>query len=94
MTAKIISIAQAKGGVGQSTICANLSVTLSQSAKVMMIDCDPPQQIFVFRFLLNFSAWWIKASKVSNDQISTEEGASGTITRFDNSIIHLTNEFT
>lgn len=43
MTAKIISIAQAKGGVGKSTICANLAVTLSQSSKVLMIDCDPPQ---------------------------------------------------
>jgi len=43
MTAKIVSIAQAKGGVGKSTLCANLSVTLSQSAKVLMIDCDPPQ---------------------------------------------------
>jgi len=50
MTAKIISIAQAKGGVGKSTICANLSVTLSQSAKVMMIDCDPPQH--------SLSAWF------------------------------------
>jgi len=43
MTAKIVSIAQAKGGVGKSTLCANLSVTLSQSAKVLMVDCDPPQ---------------------------------------------------
>ncbi|MBV1908719.1 MAG: ParA family protein [Kangiellaceae bacterium] len=43
MTAKIVSIAQAKGGVGKSTLCANLSVTLSQTGKVMMIDCDPPQ---------------------------------------------------
>jgi chromosome partitioning protein len=43
MTAKIVSIAQSKGGVGKSTLCANLSVTLSQNAKVLMIDCDPPQ---------------------------------------------------
>ena len=50
MTAKIISIAQAKGGVGKSTICANLSVTLSQSSKVLMIDCDPPQH--------SLSAWF------------------------------------
>jgi len=50
MTAKIVSIAQAKGGVGKSTLCANLSVTLSQTGKVMMIDCDPPQN--------SLSAWY------------------------------------
>ncbi len=50
MAAKIVSIAQAKGGVGKSTLCANLSVTLSQSAKVLMIDCDPPQH--------SLSAWY------------------------------------
>ena len=50
MTAKIVSIAQAKGGVGKSTLCANLSVTLSQSSKVLMIDCDPPQH--------SLSAWY------------------------------------
>ncbi|MGX5174637.1 AAA family ATPase [Aliikangiella sp. IMCC44653] len=50
MTAKIISIAQAKGGVGKSTVCANLAVTFSQSNKVLMIDCDPPQH--------SLSAWF------------------------------------
>ncbi|WP_196137237.1 ParA family protein [Aliikangiella sp. G2MR2-5] len=50
MAAKIISIAQAKGGVGKSTMCANLAVTFSQSDKVMMIDCDPPQN--------SLSAWF------------------------------------
>ena len=43
MTAKIISLAQSKGGVGKSTMCANLAVTFSQSARVLMVDCDPPQ---------------------------------------------------
>ena len=55
MTAKIISVAQAKGGVGKSTICANLAVTFSQSGKVLMIDCDPPQH--------SLSAWF----KVRNE---------------------------
>lgn len=50
MNAKIIGIAQSKGGVGKSTLCANLSVTLSQNAKVLMIDCDPPQH--------SLSAWY------------------------------------
>ncbi len=50
MAAKIIGIAQSKGGVGKSTLCANLSVTLSQNAKVLMIDCDPPQH--------SLSAWY------------------------------------
>ncbi len=50
MAAKIVSVAQAKGGVGKSTLCANLSVTLSQSSKVLMIDCDPPQH--------SLSAWY------------------------------------
>jgi len=50
MTAKIIGIAQSKGGVGKSTLCANLSVTLCQNAKVLMIDCDPPQH--------SLSAWY------------------------------------
>ncbi|MET1254120.1 AAA family ATPase [Aliikangiella maris] len=50
MTAKVISIAQAKGGVGKSTMCANLAVTFSQSSKVLMIDCDPPQN--------SLSAWF------------------------------------
>ncbi|TQV75207.1 ParA family protein [Aliikangiella marina] len=55
MTAKIISVAQAKGGVGKSTICANLAVTFSQSGNVLMIDCDPPQH--------SLSAWF----KVRNE---------------------------
>lgn len=59
MTAKIISIAQAKGGVGKSTICANLAVTLSQSAKVLLIDCDPPQH--------SLSAWFEVRSELYED---------------------------
>ncbi len=63
MTAKIVSIAQAKGGVGKSTLCANLSVTLSQTGKVLMIDCDPPQ---------NSLSHWYKV----RDDIYVETGLS------------------
>ena len=63
MTAKIVSIAQAKGGVGKSTLCANLSVTLSQTGKVLMIDCDPPQ---------NSLTHWYKV----RDDIYVETGLS------------------
>lgn len=59
MTAKIISIAQAKGGVGKSTICANLAVTLSKSEKVLMIDCDSPQN--------SLSAWFEVRSELYED---------------------------
>lgn len=39
--AKIIMITSAKGGVGKSTVCANLSLTLAQSGKrVLAIDLD------------------------------------------------------
>ncbi|MCW8880533.1 MAG: ParA family protein [Kangiellaceae bacterium] len=59
MKAKIISVAQAKGGVGKSTMCANLAVTFSQSAKVLMIDCDPPQH--------SLSAWFKVRSELYED---------------------------
>ena len=71
MTAKIISIAQAKGGVGKSTICANLSVTLSQSAKVLMIDCDPPQH--------SLSAWFNVRNDLYEDTgLRIEQAATST----------------
>lgn len=59
MTAKIVSVAQAKGGVGKSTMCANLAVTLSQSSKVLMIDCDPPQH--------SLSAWFQVRTELYED---------------------------
>lgn len=68
MTAKIISIAQAKGGVGKSTLCANLSVTLSQTAKILMIDCDPPQH--------SLSAWHHIRDDIYIDTGLTLESAS------------------
>ncbi|WP_444997673.1 AAA family ATPase [Aliikangiella sp. IMCC44359] len=69
MTAKIISIAQAKGGVGKSTICANLAVTFSQSSKVLMIDCDPPQN--------SLSAWFaIRVNLYEDTGLHIEQAAT------------------
>ena len=49
MAAKIIAVAQAKGGVGKSTLCANLATTFADNNATLLIDCDPPQ--------LSISAW-------------------------------------
>lgn len=74
MAAKIISVAQAKGGVGKSTICANLAVTFSQSGKVMMIDCDPPQH--------SLSAWLKVRNELYEDTGLVLEQASTTAQLF------------
>ena len=45
---QIIAIASAKGGVGKSTICANLALQFSRDHKVGILDADiygPNQQI-------------------------------------------------
>ena len=45
---QIIAIASAKGGVGKSTICANLALQFSRDYKVGILDADiygPNQQI-------------------------------------------------
>ncbi len=69
MAAKIVSLVQAKGGVGKSTLCANLAVTLSQSSKVLMIDCDPPQN--------SVSAWYgIRADLYVEAGLSLESAST------------------
>jgi chromosome partitioning protein len=41
MTAKIITIAQQKGGAGKTTLAAHLALAWSQSSRVAVIDIDP-----------------------------------------------------
>ena len=46
MSAKIITVAQQKGGAGKTTIAAHLAVVLSQRGeKVAVIDIDPQQSL-------------------------------------------------
>jgi chromosome partitioning protein len=69
MKSKVIAVAQSKGGVGKSTVCANLAVTLAQSAKVLMIDCDPPQY--------SVSAWFkVREQEYEETDLDLEQAAT------------------
>jgi len=49
MEAKILSIANQKGGVGKSTITTLLATALSNKYKVCVVDCDNQKSIYNYR---------------------------------------------
>jgi chromosome partitioning protein len=67
LMAKIIGIAQVKGGAGRSTIATNLAAILSSKANVVLIDCDMPQGTSMSWYSIREEA--NKAGKLSLDTV-------------------------
>lgn len=69
MTAKLIGLAQVKGGAGRSTVATNLAGELSRTSKVVLLDCDMPQ---------GTSASWaaIRAKARPSDRLMADTASS------------------
>lgn len=69
MTARIVTIAQQKGGAGKTTIAAHLAVAWAQSGKsVAVVDIDPQASL---------SAWWAMRGEMAIPAPADAKGKGG-----------------
>ncbi|MCC6610158.1 MAG: ParA family protein [Burkholderiales bacterium] len=69
MTAFVIGLVQAKGGVGRSTVSTTLAAELARAHRVVLVDCDMPQGTAL--------AWANLRRRLGRTERLTVETASG-----------------